>query len=339
MIRFLAFGLLLAASLYGQKRTHKFSWQDACFENSTAPYCMGHEDAIKRSARTKAAVARNAGTPHEDTPLPIVSGGIDWRFADPLADAIAGFNFKGLSASPLARRLVTQLGAIEGLTEADMKKKLDGLVGVRQVAISTRDSRIVAMITGVSVSSLPALEAGWKAVSVSSDATNDAILVGHADAVDQAVQRIAINAPLSESTRLAQERQLNSEFWAVGSGRFIGPQAEGTRLQRFSLALSVQDRLASAAIFEFNGVPGAAALPFWPTLGDAAIQDNVVHNLTSTEGDEAQQRVGQMANSSLGRHLVALITVARYLPTRDITVLKQTKPVIYGLDSGPRVVK
>jgi hypothetical protein len=337
VLRSFAFGLLFAAGLYGQK-THKFSWQDACFNNSTAPYCMGHEDAIKRSARTKEAVARNAGTPREETPLPVISGGIDWRFADPLADAIAGFDLKEISASPLARRLVIQLGLAEGVTEADMKKKLGGLFGVRQVAISTRDSRIVAMISGASVSTLPALQAGWKAVPVSTGGSNDTILVGHADAVDQALQRIAMNGPLSESTRLAQERQLSSEFWAVGSGRFIGPQGEGPTLQRFSLALSVQDRFASDVTFEFNGVPNAGALPFWPTLSDAAIENNTIRTRTSLEGDEAQQRVGQMANSSLGQRLAALVMAVRYLPFRDITVLKQTKPVIYGLDGGPKVI-
>ena len=333
MIRSLAFGLLLAASLYGQK-THKFSWQDACFNNPAAPYCMGHEDAIKRSARTKESVARNAGTPREDTPLPVNSGGIDWRFADPLADAVAGFNFKELSASPLARKLVIQLGTTAGVSEADMQKKLDGLAGVHQVAISTRDSRIVAMITGVSVSTLPALEAGWKAVPVSADV----VLVGHADAIDQAVQRIASNSPLSDSTRLAQERQLKSEFWAEGSGRFIGPQAESTTLQRFSLELSVQDRFASDATFEFNSAPAADPFPFWPTLGDAVTENNVVDTQASMQGDEAQQRVGQMANSSLGQRLAALVTTGRYLPFRDITVLKKTKPVIYGLDDGPKVI-
>ena len=333
MIRPYAFGLLFAASLYGQK-THKFSWQDACFNNSTAPYCMGHEDAIKRSARTKAAVARNAGTPHEDTPLPINSGGIDWRFADPLADAIAGFDFKAISASPLARRLVIQWGATEGVTEPDMKKKLDGLSGVREVAISTRDNRIVAMITGISASTLPTLEAAWKAVQVSANV----VLVGYADAVDQAVQRIAMNGALSESTRLAQEQQLNSEFWAVGSGRFLGPQAESTTLQRFSLALSIQDRFASDATFEFNSVPAADPIPFWSTLGDAAVENKAVHTRKSMEGDEAQRRVGEMANSSLGQRLAALVTAGRYLPFRDITVLKKTKPVIYGLDDGPKVI-
>lgn len=334
----LAFGLLLTASLYGQK-THKFNWQDACFNNPTAPYCMGHEDAIKRSARTKEAVGRNAATPHESTPLPIVSGGIDWRFADPLADAIAGFNFKQLSASPFARRLVIQLGITAGVTEADMKKKLDGLSGVRQVAISTRENRIVAMITGVAVSALPALQAGWKAVPVSpNDPSDDTILVGHADAVDQAIQRIAMNGPLSESTRLAQERQLNSEFWAVGSGRFVGPQAESASLQRFSLALSIQDRFASDADFEFAGEPNAGPFPYWPTLGEAAIENNIVHSQTSLAGDETQQQFGQMASSSLGQRLAALVTTGQYLPFRDITVLKKTKPVIYGLDSGPQVI-
>src|ERR1035438_1592788 len=101
MIRFLAFSLVSAVILQGQ---HKFSWQDACFNNPSAPYCMGHEDAIKRSARSKDTVLGNASplssTPLGSAPLPVVSGGIDWRFADPLADALAGFNFKGLSASP-----------------------------------------------------------------------------------------------------------------------------------------------------------------------------------------------------------------------------------------------
>jgi len=335
--RSLTFALLFVSSLYAQK-THKFSWQDACFDNPTAPYCMGHEDAIKRSARTTDAVGRNAGTPREDAPLPVNSGGIDWRFADPLADALAGFNFKELSASPLARRLVVQWGAIAGVTEADMEKRLDGLSGVHLVAISTRDSRIVVMITGVSVSALPALEPGWKAVPVANSGSEVAILVGHAGAVDQALQRIAANGALSEPTRLAQERQLNNQFWAVGLSRFIGPQAESSSLQRFSLALTVQNQLASDATFEFNSAPAAEVFPFWPTFGDAAIESNAIHAQKSMEGDEAQQRVQQMALSALGQRLTGLVTAGRYLPFRDITALKKTKPVIYGLDDGPKVI-
>ncbi len=88
----------------------------------------------------------------------IVIGGIDWQFVDPFADAVAGFNFRGLSSSPLARRLIAQLGTNQGISEADIKKIFDGLSGVEQIALSMRDNRIVVMVTGrVSDSTLPAL--------------------------------------------------------------------------------------------------------------------------------------------------------------------------------------
>jgi hypothetical protein len=32
------------------------------------------------------------------------------------------------------------------------------------------------------------------------------------------------------------------------------------------------------------------------------------------------------------------VAAAKYLPARDTSVPKQTKPVIYGLDEGPKVV-
>ena len=46
-----------------------------------------------------------------------------------------------------------------------------------------------------------------------------------------------------------------------------------------------------------------------------------------------QQKFGQIAGSPLGQGLAALVEAARYLPVRDNTVPKQTKPIIYGLDS------
>src|SRR5258708_7233259 len=44
-IRILALGLAWTASLCGQH--HRFSWQEACFKNPRAPYCSGHEYAVK----------------------------------------------------------------------------------------------------------------------------------------------------------------------------------------------------------------------------------------------------------------------------------------------------
>ena len=67
---------------------------------------------------------------------------------------------------------------------ADLQKIFDGLSGVDQIALSVRDNQLVAMVTGsVTDSTLPAPEAGLKAVPVSANA----MLVGRPDAVDQAV--------------------------------------------------------------------------------------------------------------------------------------------------------
>src|SRR5260370_30226367 len=163
-MRILALGLVWAASLCGQ---HRFRWQDYCFNHPAAPFCPGHEYAVKRPASTKDATPPNVATnpflstPRSVTPLVIVVGGIDWRFADPVADALVGINISRLSASPLGASLIAQLGANQVLAEADMLKIFEGLSGVDQVALSVRDNRIVAMVTGRSTNStLPAPEAG-----------------------------------------------------------------------------------------------------------------------------------------------------------------------------------
>src|SRR5215813_1041646 len=106
MVRKLAFALVFATtlgtSLYAQRR--RFSWQDACFNNLAAPYCAGHDFAIKPTRPEKnpspASILRNPMAPSAQrvTPAMTVVGGIDWRFADPMADALVGFNLGGLTA-------------------------------------------------------------------------------------------------------------------------------------------------------------------------------------------------------------------------------------------------
>src|SRR5258708_36133185 len=154
--RVLGLGLVCAASLCGQH--HRFSWQEACFKNPSAVFCQGHEYFSKHPGTpSKDGASADVGTdpfpstPEEVTPSVIVVGAIDWRFADPQADALAGFNFSGLSASPIARALIAHLGAIQlgaeqGLTEADIQKVFDRLCGVDQVALSVRENKIVAMV-------------------------------------------------------------------------------------------------------------------------------------------------------------------------------------------------
>jgi hypothetical protein len=336
-IRILALGLVWAASLCGQRR---FSWQGYCFDHPAAPFCSGHEYAIKpqpKDAKHRDVVTNPyAPAPSIVTPTIIVIGGIDWRFADPLADTLAGFNFSGLSTSPLARNLIAQLGASQGITEADLRKIFDGLSGVDQIALSIRDNKIVALVTGnVTDSTLPAPEAGWKAVPVSANA----MLVGYPEAVDQAAQRIAMKLPLAEFTRLAVEQQAGSDLWAIGPAALVGPQAVSAGVKRFTLTVSVRNRLTSDLAFEFDAAPDADTLRTWPaTLGSAALEGNAVHVRMSMEAYEVQQGFGPIVASPVGQRLAALVQGTRYLPARNATVPSHTKPVIYGLDSGPREV-
>ena len=110
-------------------------------------------------------------------------------------------------------------------------------------------------------------------------------------------------------------------------------------MKRFSLTVSIQNRLTSDMAFEFNGTPSATTLRTWQTkLGAATLEGNEVHVRMSMEGDEMQQRFGKIAASLVGQRLAALVKAARYLPMRDTTVPRQTKPVIYGLDDGPKEV-
>jgi hypothetical protein len=322
-IRILAFGLVWAAILCAQH--HRFSWQDACFKNPRAPYCPGHDVAVKPSVPAKEAGPRSGLT--NPQPSVIVAGGIDWRFADPFADALAGLNFSKLSSSPLARGLIAQLGANQGLTEADVQRIFRALTGADQVALSVHDNRIVFMVTGYVTDSKPALEAGWKVVPVG----GNAMLVGHTEAVDQAVQRIATEQPPAGLTSLAEERRTSSEFWAVGSGGLAGPQAVSAGVNGFSLAISIQDCLTSDVAFEFNRAPDVNALRLWPATLGAAMKGSLVLVRVSMDAGEVQQKFGPIAASPLGQSLAPLIKAARYLPVRDITET-HTKPVIYGLE-------
>src|SRR5579862_3896043 len=155
MIRIVVLWLTAAASLcaqaYGPK--NHFDWTEYCFRNPKAPFCLGHDFINKPKAGAKDAPGNaiaNGGTVAHETQ--IVTGGIDWRFADPSADALIGFNFAGIAASPFARGLIAHLGARlggnHGTTQADMQKIVERMAGVERVVISVRDNHAVAMVTG-----------------------------------------------------------------------------------------------------------------------------------------------------------------------------------------------
>ncbi len=68
------------------------------------------------------------------------------------------------------------------------------------------------------------------------------------------------------------------------------------------------------------------------------LEGRVVHVRTSIEAEEIDQKFAEIAASPVGQRLSELVKAAQYLPAPDTTVKKRTRPVIYGLDDGPREV-
>ena len=55
-------------------------------------------------------------------------------------------------------------------------------------------------------------------------------------------------------------------------------------------------------------------------------------------GPELAEVLREVVPSHLRDRLGTLVAAAQQLPMRDLNALKQTRPVIYGLEGGPKVV-
>ncbi len=331
-MRTLVVGLFVAGSLFGQYGHQRFSWQESCYKNFGLPYCQGNDFAIKLP-KGKSESLRGIGADVDPFPATnvtaadIIAGTIDWRFADPSADTLVGFHAKNLATVPLARKAVAQLGANLGLAPAEVQNLLDRMSGVEQVGISVSQSHTIVMITGRgSDSVIPPLEPGWKATPV----VGNALLVGPADAVDQALQRLAKDDPPGEMMRIAMKRQATNEFWAIGFA--AGLDAEHAKVKSFSMQLLVRDHITSALALEFSAPPDAKALGVWAPALKAVVEGNLVHATTTMEPDEVQQKLSQIAASPIGEHLAGLVKPTLYLPMPAVTAPEQAKPKIFGLD-------
>jgi hypothetical protein len=328
-LRVFVFGLAWTCCLFGQKR---FDFTESCFRNPALPYCPQRDFVVKPPKGKTPGIA----TPGE-TLSTIDAAGIDWRFADPSADALAVLKCTNLSSAPLAQTLIDQLSSHQSLTPEEAQKSFRALSGVNQVALSVREDQILLMITGRPADSiLPAPKANWKATQLE----GNVLLIGHSDAVDQAVRRLSSDSQLGELGLLAQRRTGDGEFWAAWSAKVAGREAVSAGAKRFELTTSMTDRLISYTTFEFDEAPDQSAIHAWlGTLGDSKIEGNAVRVRTSMEADEMRKNFGQVALSPLGQRLGVIVGSARYLPLRDSASTVHTKPVIYGLDDGPREVK
>ena len=90
---------------------------------------------------------------------------------------------------------------------------------------------------------------------------------------------------------------------------------------------------------EFDGAPDAGAIRLWQTgSGAATVEGDALHIRTSMDAGEAQQKLGEIVDGPVGKRLAVLVKAAKYLPARETPVSTKAKPMIYGLDGGPREV-
>jgi hypothetical protein len=190
------------------------------------------------------------------------------------------------------------------------------------------------MLTGPAAEqALAAPEPGLKIVPLN----NGTILMGHSDAVDQAVQRITWKGPLGPFAQAAEQRQASAELWVIGGPAAAGPEGMRAGIRQIALTVWVRDRLTCDMAVEFSAPPPPAL--FQSRLASATIEGNTAHMRLSMDANEIQQKFSQIATGPLGPSLGAMIDAAHYLPARETQAVEQKKPVIYGLDDTPREVK
>jgi hypothetical protein len=323
-----ALALAFVTSLFGQR---KFSWQNACFNNPGLPYCEGRDFAVKpvKPGKNGSTGSYSGGelslTAEDAGPSVIGMSGINWRFADPLADSLASASFNRMSPSPLARFVMSALAANQGLKEANMGTIFDAFTSVDQVALSIHGNQTLIMVAGCSrESTVPALEAGWKAVP-----NGNAMLIGPAEAVDQAAQRIAADGPLLELARLAGKRQSNGDIWVASSTDADAVKAGAKRLV---VTASMRDRLTGDAVFEFSQAPDAKTIEMLQVgPGVTSVDGNKVHVKMAIEIDKVQPSLAEIASTPLGEYLWTLVKAGRYVPARD-PAKALPKPKIAGLN-------
>lgn len=309
--------------------------------NPRLPYCAGHELYGKAKRPKNVATTNGASsvyldplqaTAEDDAPPSVITtSAINWRFADPHADALASISFSRIAATPIELGVMAGLGSKLGLSADDMATVFDAFSEVDQVALSIRAGRILIMVTGCAPDAvIPALEANWKAEPI-----KNGMLIGPSNDVDQAILRIADDGALSELARLASTRQANGAFWATGSGDVAGAVAEGANVKRFTLTASMRNRLASDLAFEFQQPPDENALRALPVpLGGATTTGNSAHFKMSMEADEIEQNIDQIALTPLGKYVGALVAAGRYIPRHDPDAKPRVKPTIHGLDGN-----
>ena len=213
---------------------------------------------------------------------------------------------------------ISAFAAGQGL--GDVQQLFEGLGDLDHVALSIRKGKVVAFLAGrVTNTTMPASALGLKAEQVSTNS----MLVGHADSVDQAMQRMASATPISAMALTAARIRQGVPFWAVGSPASVWSDASGFRA--FYLRGWIQDRLQVDLILESGGrEPSPATLKNLQAVAGATM---------TLDGNNVRLTfpVDPRSTGPLGSNFAALIESARLIPPRDLKSAKR-KPTISGLE-------
>jgi hypothetical protein len=340
--------LFLGICVFGQKQT----WQDRCFNNPSAPYCQGRDFAVKPAAKEKAPSGvirttfpsiQNGGPSYRGSGVPTtgiidaVTSSMNWKFVDPSSDVLTGINVRALAGSELARRLIASLAAQADIQQAEVSKLFEKLSEVDRIIVSVRNTEVVAFVIGqvpdpiAQQGSMALPDAGLKAVQVS----KNAMLVGHVNAVDQALARIAEQGPPSDLARLGETKMnQGAEFWAVGRSSFVLPEAASAGAAWSTLTIWIRDAVTTEFAFDLAGPPSQAVLrDAQAKLGTFWVQGNTILTRTSLSGDQVTAEFSKMAAGPVGQQLSLLVAAAQFTPGRDPNAPKR-RPVIVGLDDS-----
>lgn len=295
-------------------------------------------------------------------PLTALSAEPDWRFADSRAVLIGGFHGHSLAESRFVRALLFDLARRHGATLADIDRMMKPFDGVDQVCFSlssaSRGAPEVLIYVNGNLEGSPApmlLQNSGAFKSVSID--DKSIVLGTPALVDQAVARmhapVAADSPL---IRRARELAPRDDFWMAAHPSAMASSSDMARnLEAFSFGVNVQRQFWMEARFDTHseeiaeqlagaledGQDETADSPLARAMvvdtNGSVVEIHATADARSVVLDFAKQ-VREFAGEQVGT-LVASLRTAAAAAAKPAPEPPPRKPVIYGLDDGPREVK
>lgn len=297
----------------------------------------------------------------------------DWRFADPAATMIGGFDVQAVLQSPLVKSVLERVAAQSGGSIPAMEPALKTLGGISQIYFSlsarreTADAIVLVKGSLSDVSAKAFLEgAKRRGTTVPSEASKmdlrrvdaDTVLYGDTALLDAAVRRLRLPASAKPSPLVARAKSLSegNDFWIGGSlpnipaaamlSASIRGLAVGLSLQRdfrfqVSLDMTTPDMAAALAAEAKNSIEEVQQQNNFDAQREIEVVGSTLRIKMTVGGDKflalVEDKLGQVAPMFGSRSP----SVANGTPPRQPQPIQPPKPQaikIYGLDDGPKEI-